>query len=190
MDTKEIWEPPAELVDFLDAGSAPVYVGFGSMPDPRPDLTAELIVDGVRKTKHRAIIAAGWAGLPGLRGELGGDRLMTVDEVPHDWLLPRARAAVHHCGAGTTAAAVRAGIPTVAVPFTPEQAMWGRQLRRAGTSPQLIDRPKLTAAGLAQAINQTDGPDIRRNAAVLGELIRAENGPAAAIDALRIMGLC
>jgi UDP:flavonoid glycosyltransferase YjiC (YdhE family) len=181
LDTEEIWQPPAELVDFLAAGPPPVYIGFGSMPDPRPDLTAELIVDGVRRTRHRAIIAAGWAGL---RGELGGDRLMTVEEVPHDWLLPRTRAAVHHCGAGTTAAAARAGIPTVPVPFTPEQAMWGRQLRRAGASPRLIARPKLTADGLAQAIDETDTPDIRRNAAVLGELIGAENGPGVAIDAL------
>jgi hypothetical protein len=189
LDTKEIWQPPSDLVDFLDAGPAPVYIGFGSMPDPTPERTATLIVDGVRRTQHRAIVAAGWAGLPALCDELGGDRLMTVDEVPHDWLLPRTRAAVHHCGAGTTAAAARAGIPSVAVPFTPEQAMWGRQLRRAGAASKLIARPKLTAAGLARAISQTDAPDLRRNAEVLGRRIRAEDGPGTAIGALRKWGL-
>ena len=89
-----------------------------------------------RKTKHRAIVAAGWSGTNNFDDLLGGDRLMAVREAPHDWLLPRMHAAVHHCGAGTTAAAVRAGIPTVPVPFWADQFLWSRVLYRAGAAPE------------------------------------------------------
>jgi UDP:flavonoid glycosyltransferase YjiC (YdhE family) len=189
LDTREIWQPPSELTDFLAAGPAPVYLGFGSMPDPRPDLTAELIVDALRMTKHRAVVATGWSGANDFGDALGGDRLIVVREAPHDWLLPQVHAAVHHCGAGTTAAAVRAGVPTVPVPFWSDQFLWSRVLTRAGAAPKGVRRPRLTAERLAAGIDATDAPQMREAAMLLGERVRAEDGIATAIDALNTWNL-
>jgi UDP:flavonoid glycosyltransferase YjiC (YdhE family) len=188
LDTSGTWQPPGDLVDFLDAGPPPVYLGFGSMPDPHPEATAELIVRAIGKTKHRAIVAAGWAGID-LRSELGGDRLFGIAEAPHDWLFPRMHAAVHHCGAGTTAAAVRAGIPTVPVTFWADQFIWANALHRAGAAPAAVKRRKFTAEWLTAAINSTDNPAMRDAAAELGARVRAEAGIPAAIDALTEWGL-
>ena len=185
LDTRQGWEPPAALVDFLEAGPPPVYVGFGSMPDPRPDLTAELIVEAIRPTKHRAIVAAGWSGTTDIGGELGGDRLLALDEAPHDWLFPRMHTAVHHCGAGTVAAAVRAGIPSVPVPFWADQFLWSWALYRAGAASRPTRRPTLTADRLTAAITRADESGTRDAAAALGERVRTEDGTAAAVEALR-----
>lgn len=189
LDTRRSWQPPPALVDFLEAGPPPVYLGFGSMPDPRPDLTAQLIVDAVRPTKHRAIVAAGWSGTTDIGGELGGDRVLALDEAPHDWLFPRVHAAVHHCGAGTVAAALRAGIPSVPVPFWADQFLWSWALHRAGAASRPVRRPTLTPARLTAALARADDPVVRDSAAALGERVRAEDGVAAALDALRGWGL-
>lgn len=188
LDTSESWQPPADLVDFLDGGPAPVYIGFGSMPDPNPAHTAEMIVEAIGQTKHRAVVAAGWAGIE-LGRELGGDRLFAITEAPHDWLFPRMHAAVHHCGAGTTAAAVRAGIPTVPVTFWSDQFIWAAAVHRAGAAPPAVKRRKLTADWLARAIEATDAPAMRDAAAALGAAVRAEPGEAAAVAALTRWGL-
>jgi UDP:flavonoid glycosyltransferase YjiC (YdhE family) len=188
LDTSRTWRPPGGLVDFLDGGPAPVYIGFGSMPDPDPARTAEMIVEAVGKTTHRAVVAAGWAGIE-LSAELGGDRLFAIAEAPHDWLFPRMRAAVHHCGAGTTAAAVRAGIPTVPVTFWADQFIWANALHQAGAAPKAVKRRKLTADWLGKAIEATDAPAVRDAAAALGATVRMEAGEVAAVDALTQWGL-
>jgi UDP:flavonoid glycosyltransferase YjiC (YdhE family) len=189
LDTGARWRPTSALTDFLAAGPPPVYVGFGSMPDPAPEVTRDLIVAAVRRTKHRAIVAAGWTGTAELGAELGGDRLFGLAEAPHEWLFPRMRAAVHHCGAGTTAAAVRAGIPSVPVPFLADQFLWAAALARAGAAPRMVWRPLLTARRLAGALDQADRPTTRAAAATLGERVRAEDGVAAATAALADWGL-
>ena len=102
-------DPPAELVAFLETGPPPVVLGFGSMVPGDPDKTAALIQRAVRRAGVRAVVQSDWAGL-----EVHGDDVLTVGAVPHEWLPPRAAAVVHHCGAGTTAAALRAGVPTAA----------------------------------------------------------------------------
>jgi UDP:flavonoid glycosyltransferase YjiC (YdhE family) len=103
--------------------------------------------------------------------------------VPHDWLFPRTAAVVHHGGAGTTAAGLRAGVPSVVVPFMSDQPFWGRRVFALGAGPEPIPRKQLTAEKLARAISAavTD-PVIRRRAANVGRLIRAEDGVARAAD--------
>ena len=121
------------------------------------------------------MVAAGWAGIDP-SAELGGDRLFAIKEAPHDWLFPRMHAAVHHCGAGTTAAAVRAGIPTVPVTFWADQFIWADALHNAGAAPKAVKRRKLTAEWLVKAIESTDSPAMRDAAAALGATVRAETG--------------
>lgn len=187
LDQAREWQPPAELSRFLAAGPKPIYIGFGSMLSGQADEFTDLVIDAVRASGRRAIIATGWGGLVD-RGE-GDDRILFVKQAPHDWLFPRVELAVHHGGAGTTAAAVRAGIPSVVVPFFGDQPFWAWRLEQLGVAPPRLDRKTLTASALAGAIAAASAETLRGNARRLGEQVRAEDGVAAALQTLAEWGL-
>lgn len=168
------WQPPASLVDFLQQGKPPVYIGFGSMASRDPQQTAQIVLDAVKSAGVRAIIASGWGGLS---TENAPDNIFVIDAVPHEWLFPQVAAVVHHGGAGTTAAGLQAGVPTIIVPFKGDQPFWGKRVADLGAGPQPIPRRSLTADNLADALRQAvDDPSIRQTAQALGERIRAEDG--------------
>lgn len=186
MDRRAGWQPPERLVDFLEAGPPPVYAGFGSMIDDDPAAKTDLVLEALALTGHRGVLATGWGGLGRRRLP---DSVFQLDSVPHDWLFPRVVAAVHHGGAGTTAAALRAGVPSVTTPFltTPffcDQPFWGERLRKLGAGTQPVPIKRLTAESLAEAIHtaSTDA-GIRARAAALGKRIGAEDGVARAVEA-------
>jgi sterol 3beta-glucosyltransferase len=114
------------------------------------------------------------------------DSVFVIDSVPHAWLFPRAAAVVHHGGAGTTAAGLRAGVPSVIVPFFGDQPFWGQRVAQLGVGPAPIPRRELTVERLAQAIHEavTD-PAMRQRAAHLGSNIRAEDGIARAVAVIQ-----
>ena len=111
----------------MAAGEPPVYIGFGSMAGRNPEQLAMLILEALAKSGQRGLLLTGWGGL---RPELVPDNVFVLDSAPHSWLFPRMAAVVHHGGAGTTAEGLRAGVPTVIVPFAFDQPFWGRGLRR------------------------------------------------------------
>jgi sterol 3beta-glucosyltransferase len=174
------WAPPPALQAFLSAGPPPVYVGFGSMRNRDPVATTALVVEALARAGQRGVLLVGKGamcpeGLP--------DTLFPVASTSHSWLLPQMAAVVHHGGAGTTAAALRAGVPSFAVPFFADQPGWARTAHRLGVGPRPIPRRELTAARLAEAITQavTD-PAMRACAASLGARIRAEDGVGVAVE--------
>ncbi len=126
LDEGSAWDPPIELVDFLAAGSAPICIGFGSMTDGDPAETTRLVVEAVRRSEQRAVLLAGWADVG--RIELPSS-VLRLSSAPHDWLFPRMAAVIHHGGAGTTAAGLAAGLPTVVVPHMADQPYWGQHRR-------------------------------------------------------------
>ena len=172
------WTPPQDLVDFLAAGEAPVYVGFGSMPATNPEATTRTILDAVRQSGKRAVILTGWAGL-GLDDVPEG--VFILKYAPHSWLFSQVSAVIHHGGSGTTASGLRAGVPTVVVPHQGDQGFWGRTVKRLGVGTAPIPSKKLTADNLAAAIAEaTTNRSIQANARVLGEKIQQEDGLAEA----------
>ena len=180
LDQPKDWQPPEGLQDFLNAGPPPVSVGFGSMGGARSaELTAS-VLRALAKTGDRAVLVAGWGGIDGM--DLP-ETVFRVDEVPYDWLFPRVRAAVHHGGAGTTAASLRAGSPTIVVPFFTDQSFWGARVAGLGVGPRPIPRARLTADRLSAALVATRDTGMRERARVLGEKIQAEDGVARAIEA-------
>jgi sterol 3beta-glucosyltransferase len=173
------WTPPPALVEFLQAGPPPVYVGFGSMSHREPEETAQLVLQALAQTHQRAILLSGWSGLQGLEAP---DSVFTIDAIPHAWLFPRVAAVVHHGGAGTTAAGLRAGVPSVVIPFFGDQTFWGQRIAQLGVGPAPIPRQKLTVERLAQAIGQAaNDREMRQHASSLGSTIRAEDGIARAV---------
>ncbi|MGH8031394.1 MAG: glycosyltransferase [Luteimonas sp.] len=178
------WQPPAALSAFLDAGPKPVYVGFGSMVSGNATAFTQTVLDAVKKSGQRAVLATGWGGLEGADGAQD-EQIFFLRHAPHDWLFPRMSAAVHHGGAGTTAAAVRAGIPSLIVPFYGDQPFWSRCLNRQGVAPPAVDRKTLTVDSLTAALAATQQPAMMRTAAALGRAVRAEDGIG---EALRHLG--
>ena len=183
LDPAGDWTPPAALLAFLQAGPPPVYVGFGSMSSRKPEETAGLILRALARAKQRAVILSGWGGLHAADVP---ESVFMVDSVPFDWLFPRMAAVVHHGGAGTTSAGLRAGVPSIVVPFFGDQPFWGGRVAALGVGPKPIPRRKLTVERLAGAI-QTAVTDqaMRQRAADLGATIRAEDGVARAVAVVR-----
>jgi UDP:flavonoid glycosyltransferase YjiC (YdhE family) len=142
------WQPDPELQRFLDAGPAPVYVGLGSRDPGDPARVAAIVRDALRRAGLRGVVQAGWAGL-----SLHDDDIITIDETPHEWLFPRMAAVAHHCGAGTTAAGLRAGVPTVGLPVLADQPFWASRLVALGASPASIPFGRLSVDRLADALS-------------------------------------
>ena len=173
---------PGEVEHFLQAGPPPVYVGFGSMTDPAPERTTRLVLEAVRRAGCRALISRGWAKLAG--GPLP-DGCLALGEVPHDVLFPRVAAIVHHGGAGTTAAASRAGVPQVVVPHLADQFFWGWRVHEQQAGPRPIFRTALTAASLHEALAACLSDDVMKTRArQLGERLRQTDGARVAVHHL------
>ncbi len=171
------WEAPRELREFLEAGEPPVYVGFGSMEKSGTSDTTDLVMEAARLARVRAIVLGGGPSPTRL-----SDTVLAVPGAPHDLLFPRCAAVVHHGGAGTTAAGLRAGVPAVTVPFFADQFFWGWRLSDLGAGAPPIRRRKLTAARLAGAIRLVTASDrIRAVARELGSRIRSEDGVGTAV---------
>ena len=182
LDTTDEWTPPAHLASFLDAGEPPVAIGFGSMASGDPARTTRLVLDAVRRAGVRAVLLTGWGGLD--PADIP-ESVCVVDQAPHDWLYPRCAAVVHHGGAGTTAASLRAGRPTVICPFFGDQPFWGARVHEAGAGPSPLMHKKLTAERLAAMIREAlDTPSMRERAETIGAGMRTEHGVASAIAVL------
>jgi sterol 3beta-glucosyltransferase len=174
LDASEDWTPPPALEAFLGSGAPPVYVGFGSMGSRDPEGTAATVLEALARTKGRAILQSGWGGL---RADNVPENVFVTGSVPHSWLFPKVAAVVHHGGAGTTAAGLRAGVPTTVVPFFGDQPFWGERVHDLGVGTAPIPRKQLTVEALAKAIQESVGDSrMRDKAAELGAKIRAEDG--------------
>jgi sterol 3beta-glucosyltransferase len=179
LDEVDGWEPPPALLAFLDAGPPPVYVGFGSMGAAHADARAATVLKAVALTGERALLATGWGGL---KADALPPNVYMLNAAPHDWLFPRMKAVVHHGGAGSTMAGLRAGKPTVICPFFGDQPFWGQVILRAGVGPAPVPQKSLTADRLADAIRAALGPAMAARAGAVGERIRAEDGTKRAVD--------
>lgn len=175
----EDWQPPARLIDFLDSGPPPVSIGFGSMTGRKPEELTEIALGALAKSRHRGVLLTGWGGLS--EADLPDD-VFKIESAPHDWLFPRMSAVVHHGGTGTTAAGLRAGIPSIVVPFFGDQPFWGWRVTELGVGPKPIPRKRLSIGRLAAAITEaTSSTEMQHRAAALGEKIQVEDGVAQAV---------
>jgi vancomycin aglycone glucosyltransferase len=167
---------PPKLEAFLAEGPAPVYIGFGSMPDPSPARSTELVLEAVCAVGCRALISEGWAGLG--EGPLP-EGVLRIGSVTHARLFPRVAAAVHHGGAGTTTTALRCGVPQLVVPHAADQFYWGHRVEALGLGPPALPRKRLTAQALAEALEATlDNEWVRSRVAELRDEGRARRASA------------
>ena len=175
LDPPPAWRPPDGLVEFLKAGDPPVCIGFGSMVSADRDATLKTILGALLMAEMRAVLLGGWAGI-GTGTTLPGT-IYAAPSIPHSWLFPQTAAVVHHGGAGTTGAVIRAGVPQVVCPFVADQPSWARLVESLGVGPRHIPFHSLDAPRLAQALREaTTDPSLRDRAHNLGTRVRSEDG--------------
>ena len=174
LESKFEWHPPESLIRFLEAGEPPVYIGFGSMGGKNPEKIAKIALEALEKCGQRGLSLTGWGGL---QTNSIPDNVFVLDSAPHSWLFPRMAALVHHGGAGTTAEGLRAGVPTVVVPFILDQFFWGARVKAMDLGPNPIPYKKLTSDRLAAAIYKAmNDPKILQATKQCGKNIGSENG--------------
>ncbi|TDD53218.1 glycosyltransferase [Nonomuraea terrae] len=167
---------PAELTAFLDAGTPPVYVGFGSMPMRASADAAQVAIEVIRAQGRRVLVSRGWAGLALIDDR---DDCFVVGEVNHQALFDRVAAVVHHGGAGTTTTAARAGAPQVVVPQATDQPYWAGRVAELGIG-AAHDGPEPTAESLSTALKTALTPETRERATAVAGMIRADGATVAA----------
>ncbi len=183
LDDHAAWQPPSALLNFLETGPPPVYIGFGSMQTRNPVHITETVLQALVLAGQRGILLTGWGGLQSVTLP---DTVYTLDFVPHDWLFPRVAAVAHHGGAGTMAASLRAGTPSVMIPFFGDQPFWGHRFYEMGIIPQPVPKKRLTAARLAEAITiAINDTDLRKRVSTLSARIRDEDGLGQAVGILQ-----
>ncbi len=175
LDQEPGWQPPAELLHFLQAGPAPVSIGFGSMASRDAEATLNLVLRALELSGQRGVLLSGWAGIG--KGRALPSHVFSAESLPHSWLFPRMAAVVHHGGAGTTGAGLRSGVPSVLTPLAADQPSWARRVHTLGVGPAPLPFQTLTAERLAEAIREAaTSPAMRQRAAELGRQIQAEDG--------------
>jgi len=183
------WTPPPSLTQWMDQarkdGKAIVYIGFGSITVPNTRSVTERIIKAVLKSDVRAIISKGWSSRMSKKNDSDIEfppECYPLEKVPHDWLFPKIDAALHHGGAGTTGASLRAGIPTLIKPWFGDQYFWASRVHKLGAG---LKVPNLRVNELADALTKaTTNRVMKEKAASVGEKIRAEDGVHAAIHAI------
>lgn len=176
------WDAPQMLRDFLAAGEAPIYVGFGSMVGFDRRTLFDAVVAAV--AGRRALLYPGWSGTQGL--ELPGN-FCIIGDTPHDWLFPRTSMVIHHGGSGTSHSAARAGVPSIVLPFAGDQFFWAEQLRQHGVAPAATNGRHVSADSLSRAIDVAQTAQMRDRASVLGATMRTEDGLSTAVERIHAL---
>ncbi|XP_004292385.1 PREDICTED: sterol 3-beta-glucosyltransferase UGT80A2 isoform X1 [Fragaria vesca subsp. vesca] len=181
LDLASNYQPPEPLVKWLEAGDKPIYIGFGSLPVQEPQKMTQIIVEALEQTGQRGIINKGWGGL----GDLAEpkDSIYLLDNCPHDWLFLHCKAVVHHGGAGTTAAGLKAACPTTIVPFFGDQPFWGERVHARGVGPAPIAVDEFSLPKLVAAINYMLDPKVKERAIELAKDMENEDGVTGAVMA-------
>ncbi len=169
-------EVDAGLDAWLSEGPPPAYFGFGSMPVTKPVETLAMISTVTADLGLRALVSAGWSGMAG--GDREETRVRVVGMVNHDAVLPRCSLAVHHGGAGTTAASLRAGLPTLVCSVFADQPFWGTQVERLGVGSH-VRFAELTERALGDGLGRIMAPDVRGQVRRVAARLQAETDATA-----------
>ena len=191
LDEATDWTPPEELLSFIAQARKDnkklVYIGFGSIVVSDPAALTKTVADSVVKADVRAILSKGWSDRLGSHNANETElplphEILQIKSAPHDWLFKQIDAAVHHGGAGTTGASLRAGLPTVVKPFFGDQYFFGSRIEDLGVG---ICMKKLNVSIFSRALwEATHSERMIVKARIIGEHIRQEDGVGNAIEAI------
>jgi sterol 3beta-glucosyltransferase len=175
------YKPPEDLLNFLKAGPPPIYIGFGSLPVEDPEGMTKIIIEALDKSRQRGIIGKGWGGIGNLKET--PPNVFLLSDCPHDWLFPQCAAVVHHGGAGTTSAGLKAACPTTIIPFFGDQPFWGDRVHEKGVGPAPIPVNHFSLDKLVHAIEFMMDPAVKQKAVELSKAMESEDGIQGAVNA-------
>jgi UDP:flavonoid glycosyltransferase YjiC (YdhE family) len=172
------WQPSSTLSAFLARGERPILMSLGSMEHMAPARARELLIASARRASVRAIIQSKTASEEGQDGDL-----YFMSWAPHDALAPHCSAFVHHGGAGTSHAALRAALPSVVLPFIFEQGLWAKRLRQVDAAPKACSfwraHPERVAGLIHEAL---ETPKLRAGASTLARAMQSEDGAGTSVQ--------
>jgi len=180
LDEKATYTPEPALAAYLKEGSKPAYVGFGSMPTREAAAMSSMVAEAARAAEVRVVLHAGSAGLE----SVDDTWVRAVGSVPHAWLFEQMAGVVHHGGAGTTAAAVRAGVPQAVVAHIGDQPYWARRVHELGVGARPVRRHELSVRWLTEVLRGFARGECAARAAAVGVEIRREDGVGRAVELL------
>jgi len=172
------FQPTTDLQKFLDGGEPPVCVSFGSMLNRDAAKIDHIVREALKQTNNRGIILKGWSDVK----HSSSNEILYLEDIPHQWLLPRCRMIVHHGGAGTTSASLRAGIPSIVIPHMADQPFWGSRVHAIGAGPRPIPINELSVPKLTRAMTESSGSMIRKHAQAIANQLRSEDGVGHAVS--------
>lgn len=175
LPAKSDYKPPKEIKEFLETGSTPIYVGFGSIVVDDPIKLTKVVFEAIKKSGQRAIVSRGWGNL-GVEDVGVPDNILVIGSCPHDWLFHQVSCVIHHGGAGTTAAGLALGRPTIIVPFFGDQEFWGRIVAQAGAGPFPLPHKQLTVDKLSAAIEMALKDSTKEKAQEIAQKMEGESG--------------
>jgi UDP:flavonoid glycosyltransferase YjiC (YdhE family) len=174
-------EPAPAIRDFLEAGSPPFTVAFGSTQSKKLGDITRKVLTALTQSKQRVILVSGHTD-PGF----SSPEVLQVDYVPYNWLFERSAAIIHHGGAGTTARGLMAGVPTIILPFTSDQPFWGRRVYALGAGPRPLPARNLTVKALTEAIDQAlKDQEMRKSADRISKQLKKEDGTSQALKIIQ-----
>lgn len=171
---------PAGLIEWLQAGEKPLYIGFGSIPFPDAGKLSVIIKDILHTSPARIVYCRGWSELPDLPPT---PNLFVIEKADHGWLLPKCRAAVIHGGIGTITAVLQAGIPVIVASLFVDQPAWGKIIAKKTLGVHIPWR-KLSSHTILKALKLVEEPAIAENIKVVNARLLKENGVAAAVETI------
>jgi len=156
----------------------PIFIGFGSMVIKDTTKLSTIIMEAARQTQKRVVVQSSWSKIDTSAEPLCFD----IGACPHDWLLPKCCAVIHHGGAGTTAAGLKFALPTLVCPFFADQYMWAHMVNRAKVGPEPCPVNGLTSDILATKFQELTSEEIKKNVVELSVKMNAENGVASGLQ--------
>ncbi|MEY4754945.1 MAG: hypothetical protein RJA44_2620, partial [Pseudomonadota bacterium] len=173
------WQPSAALADFLNAGEAPIYVGFGSMSGRQCQRSLGAVLEAIGPRRTLLWPGAGCAD----PGRLPS-HIHVLRDAPHDWLFPRVCMAIHHGASGISHEVCRAGVPSVVLPFANDQFFWAGRLAALGVAAPAQPGLRAQVDTLARLIDHADRSDVQARARQLGALMATEDGLERAVHCI------
>ncbi len=170
---------PKDLIDFIEQGDTPVYIGFGSVHIKDPEKFTDIVIEASQKTGKRIVLSRGWTGLGNKHYP---DNIFVTDDINHDALFPKMAGIIHHGGSGTTHMVAKAGVPQFVMPEMIDQFYWGNQVFKMGLGPKPVSSKKITVNEMAKAMERISNGEFRENTTKFSDEIRREDGVAAIVD--------
>jgi UDP:flavonoid glycosyltransferase YjiC (YdhE family) len=164
-----------DLIEFIESGDPPVYIGFGSVHIKNPEKFTDIVIEASKEAGKRIVLSRGWVGLG--KKEFP-DNIYLTNDTNHALLFPKMAGVVHHGGSGTTHMAARAGVPQFIMPELGDQFYWGSRIFQLKLGPKPVSSKKITVKALAKALEHISNGMFRENTILLGEQMKKEDGVA------------